>query len=159
MARGTQMTIRSVLCDAPKFAQAICATVEDKDLFFPDRRIDEAERLPELKAMCESCIHRKECLDYAISNEIPFGVWGGSTPRDREKVLHPRRIPVGEMANRILELRERDFNADEIAQRLETSIGYVRKILTRFPSATREGMNQSHQETKDDSLQSSESLS
>lgn len=153
------MTIRSVLCDTPKFAQAICATIEDKDFFFPDGRIDEAERLPELKAICESCIHRKECLEYAISNEISYGVWGGSTPREREKVLHPRRIPVGEMANRILELRERDFNAHEIAQRLDTSIGYVRKILTRFPSATRKGVNQSHQETKDDSLQSSESLS
>jgi WhiB family transcriptional regulator, redox-sensing transcriptional regulator len=143
MAQGTQMTIRSVLCDAPKFAQAICATIEDKDFFFPDGRIDEAERLPELKALCASCIHRKECLEYAIGNEILYGIWGGTTPREREKVLHPRRIPVGEMANRILDLQDRD----------------VRKILTRFPSATRKGVNQSHQETKDDSLQSSESLS
>lgn len=159
MAQGTQMTIRSVLCDAPKFAQAICATIEDKDFFFPDGRIDEAERLPELKALCASCIHRKECLEYAIGNEILYGIWGGTTPREREKVLHPRRIPVGEMANRILDLQERDFNAHEIAQRLDTSIGYVRKILTRFPSATRKGVNQSHQETKDDSLQSLESSS
>lgn len=153
------MTIRSVLCDAPNFAQAICATLKDQDFFFPDGRIDEAERLPELKAICASCIHRKECLEYAISNEIPYGVWGGSTPREREKVLHPHRIPVGEMANRILELRERDFNAHEIAQSLHTSIGYVRKILTRFPRATREGVNQSHQEIKDDSLQLLESSS
>jgi len=153
------MTIRSVLCDAPNFAQAICATLEDQDFFFPDGRTDEAERLPELKAICASCIHRKECLEYAISNEIPYGIWGGSTPREREKVLYPRRIPVGEMANRILELRERDFNAHEIAQSLDTSIGYVRKILTRFPRVTREGVNQSHQEIKDDSLQSLESSS
>lgn len=153
------MTIRSVLCDAPNFAQAVCATLDDKDFFFPDGRGDETERLSELKAICASCIHRKECLEYAISNEIPYGIWGGTTPREREKVLRPRRIPVGEMANRIIDLSERDFTAHEIALRLDTSIGYVRKIITRFPSATRKGVNQSHQETKDDSSQSSESLS
>jgi len=153
------MTIRSVLCDAPNFAQAVCATLEDKDYFFPDGRGDEAERLPELKALCLSCTHRKECLEYAISNEIPYGIWGGSTPRERENVLRPRRIPVGEMANRIIDLNERGFTANEIALRLDTSIGYVRKIVTRFVDASRKGVNQSHQETKDDSLQSSESLS
>jgi len=37
--------------DLPRFAQAKCADVEDKDLFFPDNRKQEAERLHQLKAI------------------------------------------------------------------------------------------------------------
>jgi WhiB family redox-sensing transcriptional regulator len=152
------MTIRDVLCDAPNFAQAVCATIEDKDLFFPDGRTDEAERLPQLKALCASCIHRKECLEYAISRQIPYGIWGGSTPKERAVVVRPSRIPVGEIANNIIDLNERGFTATEIASSLDTSLGYVRKILSQY-GATRKGEIQSHQEIKEDSSQSSESLS
>jgi WhiB family redox-sensing transcriptional regulator len=152
------MTIRDVLCDAPNFAQAVCATVEDKDFFFPDGRTDEAERLPQLKALCASCIHRKECLEYAISRQIPYGIWGGQTPREREVVTRPRRIPVGEIANNIIDLNERGFTATEIATRLDTSLGYVRKILSQF-GATRKGEIQSHQKIKEGSSPSLESSS
>ena len=152
------MTIRDVLCDAPNFAQAVCATIEDKDFFFPDGRIDEAERLPQLRALCSSCIHRKECLEYAISRQIPYGVWGGSTPKERAAIIRPRRIPVGEVANNIIDLNERGLTANEIALRLNTSIGYVRKIIVQY-GATRKGEIQSHQEIKEGSSQSSESSS
>jgi len=150
--------IRDVLCDTPNFAQAVCATIEDKDFFFPDGRIDEAERLPQLKALCASCIHRKECLEYAISRQIPYGVWGGSTPKERAIIVRPNRVPLGEVAKNIIDLNERGFTANEIASRLTTSIGYVRKTIVRYV-ATRKGEIQSHQETKDDSLQSLESSS
>jgi len=153
------MTIRSVLCDAPNFPKAVCATLKDQDFFFPDGRGDETERLSQLKALCGSCIHRKECLEYAISNEIPYGFWGGTTPREREDILRPTRIPVGETTHKIIDLSERGFTANEIALRLETSIGYVRKIITRYVDATRKGEIQSHPKTKDDSLQSLESSS
>jgi WhiB family transcriptional regulator, redox-sensing transcriptional regulator len=159
MVRGTQMTIRSVLCDAPNFAQAVCATLEDQDYFFPDGRIDETERLSELKALCASCIHRKECLEYAISNEIPYGIWGGSTPREREEVIRPLRITNNQLANQIIDYNKKGFIANEIATQLDLSIGYVRKIITRYVTATRKGEIQSHPKTKDDSSQSLESSS
>ena len=152
------MTIRDVLCDAPDFAQAVCATIEDKDFFFPDGRISEAERLPQLKALCFSCSHRKECLEYAISKEIPYGIWGGQTPKERAYVVRPNRIPVGTIANSIIDFNDQGFTANEIASELNTSLGYVRKILSQF-GATRKGEIQSHQETKDDSSQSLESSS
>ena len=72
--------------DLPKFDSAKCADIEDKDLFFPDNRTQEAERLHQLKAICSSCIHSKECLEYALEKQIPYGVWGGSTPADRDTV-------------------------------------------------------------------------
>ena len=151
------MTIRDVLCDAPDFAQAVCADIEDKDFFFPDGRANEAERLPQLKALCLSCNHRKECLEYAISRQIPYGIWGGSTPKERASVIRPSRIPVGTIANNVIDFNGQGFTANEIATALNTSIGYVRKILSQF-GATRKGEIQSHQETKEGSLQSLGSL-
>ncbi len=37
--------------------------------------------------MCERCPVREECLDYAISNEIEFGIWGGTTERQRRRLV------------------------------------------------------------------------
>lgn len=37
------------------------------------------------KAVCNLCPVRQQCLDYALSNREEFGVWGGSTGRDRAK--------------------------------------------------------------------------
>ena len=35
------------------------------------------------KALCDICLVRKNCLDYANTNEESFGVWGGLTPKER----------------------------------------------------------------------------
>ncbi len=35
------------------------------------------------RALCRTCPIRLECLDYAISNDERFGVWGGLTPKER----------------------------------------------------------------------------
>jgi len=35
------------------------------------------------KAVCDRCPVRKLCLEYALVNHEEYGVWGGSTGRDR----------------------------------------------------------------------------
>lgn len=39
--------------------------------------------------ICKKCTVREECLDYAIENEMDYGVWGGLTERQRR--AHARR--------------------------------------------------------------------
>jgi WhiB family transcriptional regulator, redox-sensing transcriptional regulator len=43
--------------------------------------------------VCERCPVREPCLQYAIDNEITFGVWGGLTERQRR--AYQRRQLVG----------------------------------------------------------------
>jgi hypothetical protein len=37
----------------------------------------------EAKKMCDGCHVLDECREYAMYNGEPFGIWGGTTPRER----------------------------------------------------------------------------
>lgn len=43
---------------------------------------------------CNYCPAKQRCLDYALNNDIRFGVWGGLTPAERNRILSARRKPV-----------------------------------------------------------------
>ena len=138
--------------DLPRFESAKCADVEDKDLFFPDNRRQEAERLHQLKAICASCIHEKECLEYALEKQIPYGIWGGSTPADRDTVAiaKGKSYAFKGIALTITKLHKKGVSANEIAVQLDTSPGYVRRVLQRL-AATEQGAAPLHQQIKDSS--------
>jgi len=42
------------------------------------------------KQLCGMCPVAALCLDYALEAREPFGVWGGTSPGDRKKLL--RRV-------------------------------------------------------------------
>lgn len=35
------------------------------------------------RAICMDCIHMSPCRSYAVTNQIQFGIWGGTTYRER----------------------------------------------------------------------------
>jgi WhiB family transcriptional regulator, redox-sensing transcriptional regulator len=51
----------------------------DLDLFFPSR----GETGGPARQVCSACPVRQQCLDYAITNRISYGIWGGLTERER----------------------------------------------------------------------------
>ena len=67
--------------------QAACGGVE-AILFFPDADDDPAL---EAKAVCARCPVRVACLDHALRNGETAGVWGGTTERDRRRIVRQRR--------------------------------------------------------------------
>jgi WhiB family redox-sensing transcriptional regulator len=135
--------------DLPRFDEAKCADVEDKDFFFPINRAQEAERLHQLKAICASCIHEKECLEYALEKQIPYGTWGGKSPTERDAVAaKDNDYAFKGMALMIIQLHKKGILANEIAVQLHTSPGYVRRVLKKL-AATEQGAAPLHQQTKD----------
>ena len=152
MARGKTLNQFEFFVDLPKFDSAKCADIEDKDLFFPDNRTQEAERLHQLKAICASCIHETECLEYALEKQIPYGVWGGSTPADRDAVAiaKGKSYAFKGIALTITKLHAKGISANEIAAQLDTSPGYVRRVLRKL-AATEQGAVPLHQQIKDSS--------
>ena len=51
----------------------------DLDLFYPER----GESAGPARQVCERCPVRQPCLEYALSNRITHGIWGGLTERER----------------------------------------------------------------------------
>jgi len=137
--------------DLPRFDNAKCADIEDKDLFFPDNRKQEAERLHQLKAICSSCIHEKECLEYALEKQIPYGIWGGSTPADRDAVVvKDKGVTFKGMALTIIQLHKKGLSVNEIAGQLHTSPSYAKRVVSKW-LATEQGADSLHQQIKDSS--------
>jgi WhiB family redox-sensing transcriptional regulator len=61
----------------------------DTDLFFHpqnERGLARLRRDRAAKAVCARCSVRIECADYAIRAREPYGVWGGLTEEDRERI-------------------------------------------------------------------------
>jgi WhiB family transcriptional regulator, redox-sensing transcriptional regulator len=60
---------------------ARCAEV-DPEIFFPEK----GGTTREAKKVCRACEVRAECLDYALTNDERFGVFGGLSERERRKL-------------------------------------------------------------------------
>ena len=52
------------------------------DIFFD---LDKADGSAEAKAICKTCPHAQRCLEFAVDNDIFYGVWGGVGPRTRRR--------------------------------------------------------------------------
>ena len=57
------------------------------DLFYPER----GGVSPFAKETCAGCPVRDECLDYALTNVIRHGVWGGTSEKERRKLRAARK--------------------------------------------------------------------
>lgn len=61
--------------------QAVCASHDDPDLWFPEHGQD--ERQEEALRICATCPVRVACLAYVRSMPPQPGIWGGTTEDDR----------------------------------------------------------------------------
>ncbi|ASR85937.1 WhiB family transcription factor [Mycobacterium Phage Niklas] len=71
-------------------ADALCAQV-DPEIFFPEQ----GGSVREAKRVCGRCPVTDECLDRALSlPSNPTGVWGGTTERERRRMIRNARQEV-----------------------------------------------------------------
>lgn len=84
---------RGLVRDAAWLDSAAC-TPDDGDKFFSDGK----KSAPDALALCHDCSVRAECLDFALANDERFGVWGGTTPEQRRRLMRrgTRRLDSGE---------------------------------------------------------------
>ena len=60
---------------------ALCAQT-DPDLFFPENSASSAPA----KKICAECTVREICLQYALDNDLRYGVYGGLSAVERRKL-------------------------------------------------------------------------
>jgi WhiB family transcriptional regulator, redox-sensing transcriptional regulator len=84
-------SLRVVNFSPVDWRQAAACLSADPELFFPvsnsGRSREQEERA---KAVCRTCLVRRECLQYALSMDEPYGVWGGMTEDERRRAA--RRV-------------------------------------------------------------------
>ena len=60
----------------------------DPALFFPSDGIG----VQVAQKTCAECPVKSPCLEYALDNRVDHGVWGGTSERERRRILRRRRI-------------------------------------------------------------------
>jgi len=63
------------------WSKARCRNIEDKNLFFPE--FFESHKAFKAKDVCYKCPIIKDCFDYAVVDASLYGIWGGSSYRER----------------------------------------------------------------------------
>jgi WhiB family redox-sensing transcriptional regulator len=77
--------------------QAKCRKNPDAPDFFPvgdaNIRPEQAQRKV-ARGFCPDCPVIDKCLEYALSHQEMYGVWGGRTEAEREAILKGRPRPI-----------------------------------------------------------------
>lgn len=103
----------------------------DTEIFFYGPH--ERTLMLQARALCDACRVRTPCLEYAIANNIPNGMWGGCTENERRRIIRrrgnrpPRRSTVDLIA---AELREQPMTRAQLAQRIGRTPGTTAKGLS-----------------------------
>lgn len=63
--------------------RALCAQT-DPEAFYPEK----GGSTREAKRICLSCEVKDECLEYALAHHEHYGIWGGLSERERQKLRH-----------------------------------------------------------------------
>lgn len=85
---------------APNFGDVPCQGVHEEmsavgvDVFFPtnDKYPENDLEVRAAKAACARCHMQEACLEYALVSGTSDGIWGGTTPPEREKIR--RRLGI-----------------------------------------------------------------
>jgi WhiB family transcriptional regulator, redox-sensing transcriptional regulator len=81
-------------------SSAACRSA-DPDLFFPLSSAGGADQqIGRAKTICAGCRVRRECLDYALAEDQNYGIWGGTTPEDRQRARRRKRRAAAAAAKR-----------------------------------------------------------
>ena len=70
-------------------ARGNCAD-KPPSLFFPSDGVG----VDVARKVCADCPVKAVCLEYALSNRIDHGVWGGTSERERRRLLRARANSV-----------------------------------------------------------------
>lgn len=67
----------------------------DPNLFFPVGVTGDAlDQIEAAKQICSACPVREECLEFAITSNQEFGVWGGTSEEERRVLRRQWRARV-----------------------------------------------------------------
>jgi WhiB family transcriptional regulator, redox-sensing transcriptional regulator len=76
----------------PDFTSATCRGI-GVDFFYQEHSTASSSEERKAKAICKECPVMQACLEWGIAHES-FGIWGGTSPRERMKIRRKLGIEV-----------------------------------------------------------------
>ncbi len=61
----------------------------DPEIFYSASEEDDG--IARAKQVCNTCVVRQQCLEFALANRESEGIWGGATEKERRRILRQRR--------------------------------------------------------------------
>lgn len=80
--RAPSATVLVVTFGAPDWRESALCAQSDPEAFFPEGHGSTRAA----KRVCARCEVRAECLDYALTEDIRGGVWGGLSEGERDRL-------------------------------------------------------------------------
>lgn len=74
--------LRDSLVDVSDFRSFANCLGVGSELFFPEQ----GASAKDAKVVCQGCVVREQCLEYALVNGEKFGIWGGLGERERRRI-------------------------------------------------------------------------
>lgn len=75
------------MIDYPAFRDTALCAQTDPDQWYPEK----GESPRAAKAICARCEVRDLCLQWALDHDEKFGIWGGTSGRERRRLLLGKR--------------------------------------------------------------------
>ena len=86
---------------ATEWRAAGACLAADPDLFFPVAIGSAAGKdVSRALSICASCPVKRQCLEFAMRTGEASGIWGGTTPEERVRVLRGRNRRPGRRPSR-----------------------------------------------------------
>jgi len=82
-----RQTYQVLLDEIDKHGEPVCAQT-DPEIWFPDK----GEAVAAAKKLCNTCPLKEICLEFAITNQETYGVWGGLGAKARYKLAKRRYL-------------------------------------------------------------------
>jgi WhiB family transcriptional regulator, redox-sensing transcriptional regulator len=102
------------------------------EVFFPGR----GETAGPARQICAQCPVRQQCLEFAVSNRIVYGIWGGLTGPERRALQSDQlRAARRDRDGAIRTAAAAGFTAETIARSFGLSRMTVTRIVRRGTSA------------------------
>ena len=85
-------SIRWAALDVERWRQHAACREVDPEVFFPVGVTGPAvPAIAAARAICEDCDARAACLEFAVSTNQEYGIWGGTTEEERRDIRRARR--------------------------------------------------------------------
>jgi WhiB family redox-sensing transcriptional regulator len=105
----------------PLLPNAACRSYSNPDIFFPTSKIESDTWIKIIRAICDSCVESKPCLEYAINYQINYGIWAGTTPEERDLIIETRLRTIAAMSKGAIQSTHKENDcANESCSLLES---------------------------------------